>query len=69
MWHDDVLRAECYVPDAARVMSEDGRASTRWYRATRTSEARGAPPSEKAWLPAVRLRAGNEPALPRCDRV
>jgi hypothetical protein len=36
---------------------------------TGTSDAPGAPPSEKAWLPAVRLRAGMEPALPDCNRV
>jgi DNA-binding SARP family transcriptional activator len=66
VWHNDVLRAECYVPDGARVESEDGRPTTRWYRVTGVP---GASPSEKAWLPAVRLRAGTEPPLPRCTGV
>jgi hypothetical protein len=66
VWHNDVLRADCYVSDGVRVASEDGRPTTRWYRVTGAS---GAPPGAKAWLPAVRLRPGTEPALPRCNGV
>jgi hypothetical protein len=69
VWHNDVLRADCYVPDGARVESEDGRPTTRWYRVTGASAGPPAQPGEKAWLPAVRLRAGTEPALPRCTDV
>jgi hypothetical protein len=69
VWHNDLLRAECSVPDGARVESEDGRPTTRWYRVTRASGEPAAPPDETAWLPAVRLRAGTEPALPHCKGV
>lgn len=66
VWHNDVLQAECYVPDGSRVESEDGRPSTRWYRVTGPSGGSGAHADEQAWLPAVRLRPGAEPAVPRC---
>jgi hypothetical protein len=69
VWHNDVLRADRYVPDGAQVTSEDGRPTTRWYRVTGGTGRPGAPPDEKVWLPAVRLRAGTEPALPRCTSV
>ena len=69
VWHNDVLRAECYVSDGARVESEDGRLTTRWYRVTDASAEPAASPGKKAWLPAVRLRVGTEPALPRCRGV
>jgi hypothetical protein len=69
VWHNDVLRAECYVSDGARVESEDGRPSTSWYRVTSASGDPGAPRGETAWLPAVRLRAGTEPSLSRCTGV
>jgi DNA-binding SARP family transcriptional activator len=64
VWHNDVLRADCYVPDGARIEAEDGRLSTRWYRVTGPS---GNP--SKAWLPAIRLRPGTEPPLPRCKNI
>lgn len=43
--------------------------SNRWYRVTGASGEPGAPPGEKAWLPAVRMRDGTEPGLPRCESV
>ena len=57
--HGERLVAECYVPDATRVTSEDARSSTRWYR-VRTD-------SGTAWLPGVRAWPGVAPAVGRCS--
>ena len=56
--HGERLVAECYVPDATRVASEDGRSSTRWYRVRAGSGT--------AWLPGVRAWPGRAPAVQRC---
>lgn len=57
--HGDRLAAECYVADGTRVMAEDRRRSTRWYR-VRTA-------SGTAWLTAVRAWPGRAVAVGRCD--
>ncbi len=56
--HGDRLKAECWIGDGTRVMAEDRRVSTRWYR-VRT-------PSQTAWLPAVRAWPDATPAVGRC---
>ncbi|MFC9386819.1 serine/threonine-protein kinase [Streptomyces venezuelae] len=62
VWHDDVLAADCELPDGQPIIDEEARWSTRWFRVR--LPAGSAPPT--AWLPAVRTK--DRPALPRCPR-
>jgi DNA-binding SARP family transcriptional activator len=66
VWHGDRLRADCFVADGSRIESEDGRPSTRWYRVTVPRQGSAPRRTTKAWLPAVRVRAGTDPDVPSC---
>jgi DNA-binding SARP family transcriptional activator len=61
VWHGDRLAVDCLVSDGSRVSSEDGTPTTSWYRVNVPDHH-----PAKAWLPAIRVRAGTEPDVPAC---
>lgn len=69
VWHGDVLRAECLVSNGSPIRGENGRLTSRWYRVTGPPGSRSAATRERAWLPAVRIHPGSEPAVPRCAKT